>query len=52
MKSYLAAAATEITDCWTPGAAEVLIMQGIDDVSAPGEWTPAEGRDRRLRDLD
>ena len=38
MKSYLAAAAaTEITDWWTAGAAEVLIMQVLDDVSAPPE---------------
>ncbi len=38
MKAYLAAAAaTEITDWWTAGAARVLILQGLADVSAPPE---------------
>jgi pimeloyl-ACP methyl ester carboxylesterase len=38
MKSYLAAAAaTDVADWWTAGSAEVLIVQGLDDVSAPPE---------------
>ncbi len=38
MHAYLAAAAaTEITDWWTAGSAEVLIMQGLADVAAPPE---------------
>lgn len=38
MKSYLAAAAaTDIADWWTAGSAEVLIVQGLADVSAPPE---------------
>ena len=38
MKSYLAAAAaTDIREWWTAGQAEVLIVQGLDDVSAPPE---------------
>jgi pimeloyl-ACP methyl ester carboxylesterase len=38
MKAYLAAAAaTAITDWWTAGAARVLIIQGLADVSAPPE---------------
>jgi pimeloyl-ACP methyl ester carboxylesterase len=38
MKAYLAAAAaTEITDWWTAGAARVLILQCLADVSAPPE---------------
>ncbi len=38
MKAYLAAAAaTEITDWWTAGQADVLIVQGLADVSAPPE---------------
>ena len=38
MKSYLdAAAATDIADWWTAGNADVLIIQGLADVSAPPE---------------
>lgn len=38
MKAYLAAAAaTDIKDWWTSGNADVLIVQGADDVSAPPE---------------
>jgi pimeloyl-ACP methyl ester carboxylesterase len=38
MKSYLAAAAaTDVADWWTAGSAEVLIVQGLEDVSAPPE---------------
>ncbi len=38
MKAYLAAAArTEISDWWTAGKAEVVIIQGLLDVSAPPE---------------
>jgi pimeloyl-ACP methyl ester carboxylesterase len=38
MKAYLAAAAaTEVSDWWTAGAARVLIVQGLADVSAPVE---------------
>jgi pimeloyl-ACP methyl ester carboxylesterase len=38
MTSYLAAAAaTDVADWWTAGSAEVLIVQGLDDVSAPPE---------------
>ena len=36
MTAYLAAAAaTPVEDCWTAGAAEVLIVQGLADVAAP-----------------
>jgi pimeloyl-ACP methyl ester carboxylesterase len=36
MRAYLAAAAeTPVDDWWTAGAAEVLIVQGLCDVSAP-----------------
>ena len=38
MKAYLAAAAaTETATWWTAGSADVLIVQGADDVSAPPE---------------
>ena len=38
MKAYLAAAAaTDIAEWWTAGKANVLIVQGLDDVSAPPE---------------
>jgi pimeloyl-ACP methyl ester carboxylesterase len=38
MKAYLAAAAaTDIADWWTAGSADVLIVQGLADVSAPPE---------------
>mgnify|MGYP001806295571 CR=1 FL=1 len=41
MRAYLAAAAaTPIEQWWTAGAARVLIVQGLDDVSAP----PGNGR--------
>jgi pimeloyl-ACP methyl ester carboxylesterase len=41
MKTYLAAAAaTRIEDWWTAGAAELLVIQGLSDVSAP----PGNGR--------
>ncbi len=35
--SLAAAAATDIADWWTAGTAEVLIIQGLADVSAPPE---------------
>jgi pimeloyl-ACP methyl ester carboxylesterase len=38
MQSYLAAAAaTPVEDWWTAGAAEIVIIQGLLDVSAPPE---------------
>lgn len=38
MKAYLAAAAaTETSDWWTAGTADVIIVQGLADVSAPPE---------------
>src|SRR5215469_12856482 len=38
MRAYLAAAAaTPVDDWWTAGSAEVLIVQGLCDVSAPVE---------------
>jgi pimeloyl-ACP methyl ester carboxylesterase len=41
MRAYLAAAAaTNIEDWWTAGSAEVLVIQGLADVSAP----PGNGR--------
>ena len=41
MKSYLAAAAaTRVEDWWSAGVAPVLVVQGLDDVSAP----PGNGR--------
>jgi pimeloyl-ACP methyl ester carboxylesterase len=52
MKAYLAAAAaTDTTKWWTAGRADVVIIQGLDDVSAPpenGRMLKAEIGDRAV----